>query len=136
MRFHIPISRAVSLVFVTGVVAACSSTPTVSDSDIRTACGKSYEESTSPLNDLSDSVLEANATSAIKRSQAAQRIASVDERYSPLAEALMIIADAAQTLTEDPSGEETPINWDFIKLAQAAAADQCELLMTHYVKSD
>ncbi len=136
MRFHILLSRVVSLVCVTSVVAACSSTPTVSDSDIQTACGKSYGESTSPLNDPSDSVLEANATSALKRSQAAQRIASVDERYAPLAEAMMIIADAAQTLTEDPSGEETPINWDLIKLAQAAAADQCELLKTHFVKSD
>lgn len=70
----------------------------------------------------------ANAESALQRAQAADRIATIDARYAPLAEALGIIAAAAQTLTQGEAANSNSVDWDLVKLAQAAAADQCSLL--------
>lgn len=124
-RIH---SRLFFLIFAMGAVGACSQSQGISTSDIQAACETSSEDFEARVDDASPSERSLNAAAALQRSRAADRIAEADSRYESLAEALGIIDDAAQTLMEADSANTDSINWDLVKLAQAAAADQCALL--------
>lgn len=121
-------------VLTTGLLAACSHTPEVSAADVSTACGFDEVSVVMPLDEITVTERQRNADKAVARVEAAQRVAAADGRFAPLAEALGIISDAARTLNSSPDGVSSLIDWDLVKLAQAAAADQCELLVARHTQ--
>ncbi len=111
-------------------VSGCGSTALEPDAAI--ACG--WDEPNSPAVSALEadaSQLAANVVRANTRLDAARRVAQIDSRFEPLAEALAETANFAEELAASSRTQIEQIpnsRWDFAKYAQAAARDQCEQL--------
>lgn len=117
-------------------LASCS-TPPIAD-DAALACG--WNETNEPV----VSVLEADAEQRARNVQraairldAAVRVADVDDRFTPLVDALQETSSFAEELlgmTNDEIAQIPTSRWDFAKYTQAVARDQCEQLQALVAK--
>jgi hypothetical protein len=118
------------------VLASCSA-PSVSQ-DAAVACG--WNETDEPV----VSVLEADAEQRARNVQrasirwaAAVRVADIDDRFTPLVDALQetsSFAEEIQDMTSEQIAQIPTSRWDFAKYTQAVARDQCEQLQALVLK--
>jgi hypothetical protein len=89
-------------------------------------------------------VLEADAEQRARNVQrasirwaAAVRVADIDDRFTPLVDALQetsSFAEEIQDMTSEQIAQIPTSRWDFAKYTQAVARDQCEQLQALVLK--